>query len=181
VGGEILSANEIEVADNGMRVLWVIWGLMLGSLCVYILICHLLADEVRGNVGSDFPIATIRNILYIAVVVTLSITYFFRNIMLSGNSGQSESNTHNLKLFTNQTTSLTKYTIVIIVSLGLSESIGIYGLILFFLGDSYQTFYIFIGISALAMFHFRPKRQAVEKYSMVMKTNEAIQKTHHLE
>ena len=175
-----MSGNENEVTDKGMRVLWAIWAIMLGYLCVYILICHLLADGVRGNVGSDFPIAIIRNILYIAVIVTLSITVFFREIMLSGNFGQSESTTYNFKPFANQTTFLIKYTIVIIVSLALSESIGIYGLLLFFLGDSYQTFYVFIGISALAMFHFRPKRQNVGKYSIIMKTNEENQKTYHV-
>jgi len=60
-----------------------------------------------------------------------------------------------------------------IVSLALSESIGIYGLVLFLLGDSFQTLYIFISISALAMFFYRPKREDLETLAIAMQTKEA--------
>jgi hypothetical protein len=150
---------------------------MLGSLCIYLFICHLFGDEARGIAGSNFPMGIVKNILYIVVIVTLVITYFFRKIMLSGNSGQSESNVDNLKLFESQAPFIPKYTTAIIVSLSLSESVGIYGLILFFLGDKYQTLYIFIGISALAMIYFRPKREDIEKMSLAMKSDETNQNT----
>ncbi len=61
-----------------------------------------------------------------------------------------------------------------LLSLALSESIGIYGLVLFFLGDSFQTLYIFIGISALGMFHYRPKREEIEKFAVAMQTKGAL-------
>ena len=170
-----MDANKGEVIERGMRPLWVIWALMFGSLCIYIFICHQLGDEFRGNVGSNFPIGTFKNILYIAVIVTIFLTYFFRKFMLSRNLGQSEVKTPNLKLFSSQAPFLAKYTTAMIISLALSESIGIYGLILFFLGDNYQTLYIFIGISALSMYYYRPKREEIEKLSMAMenvKTNQ---------
>jgi hypothetical protein len=53
-----------------------------------------------------------------------------------------------------------------VVSLALSESIGIYGLVLFFLGESFRTLYIFLGISALAIFLYRPKREELEALTM---------------
>ena len=139
IGGKILGANKSEVIDKGMRILWVIWALMLGSLCIYIFICYQLGDEIRGNVGSNFPIGILKNILYLAVIVTLVITFFFRKIMLSGNSGQSESNVHNFKLFPSQAPFLPKYTTAVIVSLALSESIGIYGLILLEIENNSMT------------------------------------------
>ena len=67
-----------------------------------------------------------------------------------------------------------KYTSAMLLSLALSESIGIYGLVLFFLGDSFQTLYIFIGISALGMFNYRPKREEIEKFAVAMQTKGAL-------
>ena len=58
-----------------------------------------------------------------------------------------------------------KYTTAIIISLALCESVGIYGLILFFLGGSFQTMYTFMIISAAGMFYYRPKREEIEALS----------------
>ena len=66
-----------------------------------------------------------------------------------------------------------KYSTALIVSLGLSESIGIYGFVLFLLGDDLQTLYIFIGISALAIYVHRPKREEIETLAIAMQTDEA--------
>jgi hypothetical protein len=66
-----------------------------------------------------------------------------------------------------QSSSIGKYAVAMVVSLALSESIGVYGLVLFFLGESFRTLYIFIGISALAIFLYRPKREELESLAMV--------------
>ena len=67
-----------------------------------------------------------------------------------------------------QPRALARYTTAVIISLALSECIGIYGLVLFLLGDEYQTLYIFIGAAAAAMFYFRPKREELVDLSMAM-------------
>ena len=50
----------------------------------------------------------------------------------------------------------------LVLCLALCESIGIYGLVLFFLGDTFQTLYTFVVISAAGMFYYRPKREELE-------------------
>jgi hypothetical protein len=164
-----LEANEKEVLEKGMRSLWIIWVGILGSLCVYIFICHHIGDQIKGDMGSNFPIGTIKHALYLVAIVTLIIAYFFRKRMLSGTFRKSEENISNLKLLPSQAPFLSKYTTAMIVSLALSETIGIYGLVLFFLGDKYQTLYTFIGISAISMFYFRPKKEEIEKLAIAMK------------
>jgi len=67
---------------------------------------------------------------------------------------------------------LAKYTTVHIVSLALSESIGIYGLVLFFLGDGFGTLSTFLGISALAIYFHRPKKEELEVMVVATKTDE---------
>lgn len=51
-----------------------------------------------------------------------------------------------------------RYLVTVLVSLGLAESLGIYGLILFVMGDDYNTLYIFSLLSLLAMFLYRPRQ-----------------------
>ncbi len=60
-------------------------------------------------------------------------------------------------------TLFTKYFTAVIISLALAESIGIYGLGLFFLGGGFETLYLFNVLSAIAMFFFRPKGEEFEK------------------
>jgi len=54
--------------EKGLRILWVIWAAMLGSLFIYVFICHQFGEEIRGNTSPDFPIGLIKNILYGGVI-----------------------------------------------------------------------------------------------------------------
>lgn len=171
----MMDTTESELIEKGMRTLWLIWAAMLGSLCIYVFICHQFGDKIRVNGGSNLTIGTLKNILYLVVIVTLLITYFLRKFMLSGQFGQSASKIHNLTFPANPAPFLPRYTTALILSQALSESIGIYGLVLFLLGDSYQTLYTFIGISALAMFYYRPKTEEIEKLAMTMKSEQMNQ------
>jgi hypothetical protein len=56
------------------------------------------------------------------------------------------------------------YTKATVITLALAESIGIFGLVLFFLGDSFQVLYLFIAVSAAVMFYYRPKRDELEAF-----------------
>jgi hypothetical protein len=146
--------------ENGFRVLWIIWAAMLGSLFMYIIICHQWGDQIRQTMNADIPLDATRKILYGIAVVTLILTHFLRKLMLGRNTGDSKG----------PSSPLATYSIALIVSLALSESIGIYGLVLFLLGDSFQTLHIFIGVSALAMFYYRPKREDLESLAAAMQT-----------
>lgn len=50
-----------------------------------------------------------------------------------------------------------RYLTVVIVSMALATSIGLFGVALFLLGDGYNTLYIFSGLSALGFILYRPK------------------------
>ncbi len=69
-------------------------------------------------------------------------------------------------LISNQASPIARYATAMVVSLALSESIGIYGFVLFLLGDNFRTLHIFVGISALAKFFYRPKREELETLAM---------------
>ena len=50
-----------------------------------------------------------------------------------------------------------RYLVTVIVSLSLIESVGVFGPVMFILGDNFNTLFIFMGLSALGLFLYRPK------------------------
>jgi hypothetical protein len=167
----------LEVPERGANEkvllnLWIIWTAMAGSLLVYVFICNQFGEEIRRNMGDYFPVPLLRNVFYVITIITLFLTHFLKKRMLSGTSRSSSPNALPPVLHSNRPTFLAKYTTALIVSLALSESIGIYGFVLFLLGDSFKTLYIFIGISALAIYFHRPKKEELEALASAMQTDE---------
>jgi F0F1-type ATP synthase membrane subunit c/vacuolar-type H+-ATPase subunit K len=169
----MVAVSEKGVNQNQLSVLWIIWGAMAASLCIYVLICHLMGDGIRQSVGFDFPLDLLRNILYGVGFFTLFLTHFLRRFILAAKSRGSVSMSSKIPPLKYPPPVIGKYTSAMLLSLALSESIGIYGLVLFFLGDSFQALYIFIGISALGIFHYRPKQHEIENLVVVMQTKGA--------
>jgi len=169
----MLIENQEKAIEKGLLTLWIIWAAIMGSLLIYVFICHQFGDEIRGNMSQNFPIPLVRNILYGIAFITLFLTHFFKRFLLAGTSSGTLSKSLKSGPHSNQPPFLAKYTTALIVSLALSESIGIYGLVLFLLGDGFQTLYMFIGISALAIYVHRPKREEIETLAVTMQTEEA--------
>jgi hypothetical protein len=162
-----LEPNKTAVIERAMRVLRIIWVLMLGTLGLYLFICHQFGDEIRAK--AHVPLDTIRQALYLVAAVDVLVTYYTRKIFLSGNTTQPKLKPSNSDLLQDQPAYVSKYATAMIIVLALSESIGIFGLVLFLLGDTYQTLHIFISISAVSMFYYRPKSEEIKQLSNAMK------------
>jgi hypothetical protein len=155
----MITETEKELIEKSFSILRIIWLAMLGTLIVYLFICYQFGNQIQQPPGSQYPLATLRNIFFGLAAVTLLISHFLRRFMLTGRSGSSATTPSKSPSPSDLSPILGKYATALIISLALSESIGIFGLVLFILGDSYQTLYIFVGISAIAMFFYRPKKQ----------------------
>ena len=163
--------NMVGVSERGanekrLLTFWIIWAGIFGSLFIYVLICHQWGEEIRQTASPKIPLDLMRNVLYGVAISTLVLTHFVRKFMLAERSGGSGPTSLKPQLNSNQSSLISKYATAMIVSLALSESIGIYGFVLFLLGDSFRTLYIFVGISALAMFFYHPKREELETLAM---------------
>jgi hypothetical protein len=158
--------------DKELLVLWITWATMFGALFVYIFICHQWGDQIRRSASPGFPLDLIRTILYGITILALVLAHFLRKVILAGRNGGFRSISLKSPLLSNQASFFAKYLAATIVSFALSESIGIYGLVLFFLGDSFRTLYIFIGISALAIFYFRPKTEELKALALATEMKE---------
>ena len=165
----MLEAQEQAAINKGMRTLWVIWGAMLGSLLVYILVYHLLGEGFKSSEGAVLPLGMLRKICAVLAAGALLTGYYLQRFMLKGRSGAARTAMIRRAAALNQPPFVTHYTSIVIISLTCAESVGLYGLLLFLLGDNFQVLYTFIGVSALAMVFYRPKREELEKLAPAYK------------
>ena len=129
---------------------WLIQGVMLASLVVYVIVCITLGDQIQ-QLQSEAQRVLIRTILYVVAIVTFPMTNLLRYIQLSLNQ------TMPFSSIEPEGEAKKRYFVTIIVSMSLIESVGIFGFVMFVLGDNFNTLYIFTGLSALGLFLYRPK------------------------
>jgi hypothetical protein len=146
----MLSGQELE---KGMSMLKMIWCALVASLLIYIFIAPILLDASQVH----FPVetyATLRMALYGVALMTLVATWFVRRIILTANSAPQQTKSQ-------QHPAIQRYITAMIIALAMSEAIGIYGLILFLLGNSQADLYLLTALSAAAMTLYFPKREEV--------------------
>jgi len=147
-----------EEFGKGLVTLNIIWFAMLVSLAIYLFVGLHVSENLEGSKDQD-AFATLKYSLYIVAFITLIITRYVRKLILSVKGGfkQAAKNSRSL----GQNPVIQKYATASIVSWAMSESIGIYGLVLFFLGKNTTDLYLFILVSASAMFMYRPKKDEI--------------------
>lgn len=125
------------------------------SLIALVAVCHLYADTLQIGMDEQQRIV-IRTVFYVLAIITFLVLKFVRHVMLRWQRDKK--------------TAKSRYILAISVTMIISESIGIYGFIMFILGDSYNSLYIFIMLSALAMFLHKPDPQ---EYKALIESQEA--------
>jgi hypothetical protein len=145
---------------------WLIQGIMLASLVVYVIVCIFLGDQIQQPLPEEQRVL-IRTILYVVAIVTFPVTNLLRYIQLRLNQTMPFSN------IDPEGEAKKRYLVTVIVSMSLIESVGIFGFVMFILGDNFNTLYIFTGLSALGLFLYRPK---VHEYAGIVKALTAQQK-----
>lgn len=164
----MLEKSEIEQLDKAWTIIRIIWGALAGSLAVYLLVCKLIEDQLKP-VGSDFPLETLKNALFGVAVLTFFIIYYVRKAMLKASVRGSANVLVQNQSSQIQNPAAVKYLTAIIVAMALSESIGIYGLVLFFLSKDSMVLYQFITMSAISMFYYRPRKEELWQIAEEMK------------
>jgi len=143
-----------EEIGKGLLTLKMIWFAMLASLAIYLFVGLQVATNLKVSMNEE-TFVVLKWALYGLAFITLIITRYIRNLILSS-KGQPKPATQSY-----QHPVLQKYTIAMTITWALSESIGIYGLILFFLGKNTTDLYLLILISAAAMLMYRPRKDEV--------------------
>jgi len=130
---------------------WVIVAMMLSMLVIYNLVCHLMAAEIQINLAEEQRVF-IRSILYVVTIAVFPLTNLLRHILLRLNQTMPGDNP-----------AKNRYLMTTVVTLASIEIVGVFGLVMFVLGDGYNTLYIFTSLAVLGVFLHRPESKNTNK------------------
>ena len=137
--------------DKRSMTLRIIWFALLVSLGIYLFIGIRVGPNVPSSISEE-ALGILRTVLYAMACAILIAARFIRKLILSGKGEVSQ------PVQALEHLALQKYSAATIVALAMSESIGIYGLVLFLLGKNSTDLYLLILISAAAMVMYRPRK-----------------------
>ncbi|MFU8787960.1 MAG: hypothetical protein ACNA7G_02965 [Methylobacter sp.] len=149
---------EREHLKSDLVLPWFVVGMMLVMLAAYIIVCHSLGEQLQQPLPESQRVL-VRTLFYVVAIVTLPLTNLIRHIQLRLNQTMPCSKTGYFDRTQDRyrRDAKRRYLATVIVSMSLVEVIGAFGLVMFVLGDGFNTLYIFTGLSALGLFLYRPK------------------------
>lgn len=157
--------NEMKQLDSGWRVVLLLWGAIFASLGIYFVVCSSIEKNLQINIDIDFPLETLKYTFFGISFITLFVVHYLRKFLLRPTNPVSSSRqTQPVKH-----PALVKYTVAILITSALLESIGIYGVVLFLLAKDTSSLYQLLIISAVAMLFFRPRKDELLNLAAQMK------------
>lgn len=155
----IFAKEEMHDLDKIWKINMIIWGAIFASLPVYLIICKLLEKQQLIGIDPDLPLNMLSGVLIGVSVITFYVTFLIRKKMLQAERPRllMTSNKSSSISWINQVTA--RYTGAIAISAALSESIGIYGFVIFLLSQNFAMLYQFLFLSAVSMYYFRPRKE----------------------
>lgn len=120
---------------------------------IYVSISHYFGHELEQPLPGDKRVL-IRTVFYVLAIVSFPITNLIRHIQLRLN-----------QTMPGNKSAKNRYLLTIIVSMALVESVGVLGFVMFMLGDDFNTLHIFIGLSVLGLYLYRPKQ---DEYNQIV-------------
>ena len=113
--------KEMKQLDTGWTVVLLIWGAILASLGIYLVVCIILEKELQINIDPKLPLETIKYALFGVSFITLFVVYYLRKFLLRTIS----SNVISSQTSSPQHPAVGKYLVTVIITSALLESIGI--------------------------------------------------------
>lgn len=141
----MLDRNERRRLESDLVLHWIIAAFLFVLLVTYVVICHFLGEQFRQHLPESQR-EVLRTVFYAVAIIIFPLTNLIRHVMVRLN-----------QTMPGTTPPGQRYLTTVVVCLSLVESVGVMGLILFILGDDFNTLYIFSGLALLGLFLHRPK------------------------
>lgn len=145
--------SDYKQLKSDLTLHWVVTGIMLCMLISYNVICYVLDTEIQINIAEEQRVV-IRTSLYIIAIILFPLVNLLRHILLRLNQTMPGGNS-----------AKNRYFVTTIVTLAIIECIGLFGLVMFILGDEVNSLYIFTVLGLLGLFLHRPK---IQEYQLII-------------
>ena len=129
---------------------WTVFVVMLGLIISIWLACKMIGNELQHPLPEAERIWR-RTLFYSIAILSFPLTNLIRHIQLRLDQ------TMPLPPKPTGKEARNRYLVTILVSMVIMESIGFFGLVMFKMGDNFNTLYIFTGLSLLGLVLYRPK------------------------
>ena len=139
-----------------------IWGVALGLLVIYLVICKIFGSQLQIDVfpdSHDDQIKFMKYGLYAASVLTIVFTIFIRKFLFRAWEGSDIVNLDLQAQDIAKQQALKKYAIITFMVMATLQNIGIFGVILFFFSGDSTALYKLLIVSAAAILYFRPRKE----------------------
>jgi hypothetical protein len=150
-----------KILQSDLVLPWIVTGIMLFMLVAYIVVCLNIGEGSLITQPEALRVK-IRTLLYALAIVIFPVTNLIRHIQLKLNQTMPYNQHY-------RAVAKTRYLVTVIISMSLIETIAIFGFVMYLIGDGYNNFFIFIGMSALGMFLYRPKETEYEQIVEALK------------
>lgn len=140
-----LRITQLKILQKELAHHWLMVFLVFLSLVSYAVICHHFQHDRIPPLLEEQRMV-IRSVFYVLAIIALPITNLIRHIQLRLNQTVPGKNS-----------AKNRYGYTVLVSMVMMEGIGLLGFVMFMLGDGFNTLYIFLGLSTLGLFLYRPK------------------------
>ena len=146
---------ENEELKRVWRTINIIWIVLLAILFLYFLMGLFMANQIKMSTYDNYFIRNLRIALYILSILTfLAINFIRRAIVLS--KAEIKRRSDDIK-----NPYLVKYLVAMVVALALAESIGMYGLVLYFMSKNIIDLFLLVFIGLFAMVYYRPRKKDI--------------------
>lgn len=129
---------------------WLVCAAMLLFFLIYNVVCHLWGEDIRQPLDESQRVL-IRTIFYVIAIVLFPLTNLLRFILLRLN-----------QTMPGEKTAEQRYLVTIVVTQGMIEVVSLFGLIMFVLGDDFNTLYIFTLMGVVGIYLHKPKREELQ-------------------
>ncbi len=154
----MLTPDKRKQLQAAMMTIWIIWGAMIASLLLYVVVALLLGDHLLSRETFDPGLLTTLTRIFMAIsAALLLVAFFLRRSLLNRQPEMIAEPVQAPPLPTGQ------YMTNLLICLALCEAIGIFGFVLYMLGGDFTTFVLFIAVGLAGMIYFRPSSRHVEK------------------
>jgi hypothetical protein len=155
-----------DVLKKELRKLRKVWVAFVYALLLYIVVCHELAARAPILKDYDLPLEILKYAVFTLSLIAFYLSHHFRKTMMERTSVKSDLKYIEQARKPGKPAVFVKYFTVFIVSVAFTESIALLGVVYFFLSKDYQTLYILVGLSIVAMIYHRPKADELATVSL---------------
>ena len=145
--------SDYKQLKSDLALHWFFTAAMVCMLIAYNIIGHFFINDIQVNLAEEQRIV-IRTVFYIIAIILFPIVNLLRHIMLRLNQTMPGGNP-----------AKNRYLVTIIITMAVIELVGMMGIVMYVLGDTVNSLYIFTVLGALGVFLHRPR---VEEYRQIV-------------